>query len=87
MFSTFRGVHTLIFSYVPHIVIDVVHEEPANFYREKRRFALKILLFWWVYLSSVFHINMWKSDHMKARNSIKNDCGRFVENQLQWPLC
>ena len=35
IFSTFRGVHTLIFSYVPYIVIGL-HEESANFHREKR---------------------------------------------------
>ena len=39
IFSTFRGVHTLIFPYVPYIVTGLVHEEPANFYREKRRVA------------------------------------------------
>ena len=33
------------------------------------------------------YINLWKSDHMKAWNSIKNDCGRFVKNQMQWSLC
>ena len=33
------------------------------------------------------NINMWKSDNMKAWNSIKNDCGRFVKNQMQRPLC
>ena len=33
--STFRGVQTPIFTYVPSIVISL-HEEPANFYREKR---------------------------------------------------
>ena len=33
------------------------------------------------------NINMCKSDHMKARNYIKNDCGRFLKNQIQWPLC
>ena len=38
IFSTFRGVHTLIFTYVPYIVIGL-HEEPANFYREKRSVA------------------------------------------------
>ena len=27
--------------------------------------------------------NMWKSDCMKAWNSIKNDCGLFVKNQTQ----
>ena len=35
----FRGVDTLIFPYVPYIVTGLVHEEPANFYREKRRVA------------------------------------------------
>ena len=39
IFSTFRGVHVLIFQYVPYIVIGLVHEGPANFYREKRRVA------------------------------------------------
>ena len=38
IFSTFRGVHTLIFTYVPYIVIGL-HEEPANFYREKQSVA------------------------------------------------
>ena len=33
------------------------------------------------------NINMWKSDYTKTWNSIKNDCGRFDKNQLQWPLC
>ena len=37
-FSTFRGVHTLIFTYVPYIVIGL-HEEPENFYKEKRSVA------------------------------------------------
>ena len=37
--STFRGVHTLIFTYVPYIVIGLHHEEPANFYREKQSVA------------------------------------------------
>ena len=32
------------------------------------------------------NINMWKSDYMKAWNSIRNDCGRFVKNQMQRPL-
>ena len=27
------------------------------------------------------NINMWKSDHMKAWDSIKEDCGRFVKNK------
>ena len=38
IFSTFRGVQTLIFTYVPYIVIGL-QEEPANFYREKRSVA------------------------------------------------
>ena len=33
--STFRGVHTLIFTYVLYIFIGL-QEEPVNFYREKR---------------------------------------------------
>ena len=32
------------------------------------------------------NINMWKSDYMKAWNYIRNDCGRFVKNQMQRPL-
>ena len=36
--STFRGVHTLIFTYVPHTDI-CLHGEQANFYREKRSIA------------------------------------------------
>ena len=32
------------------------------------------------------NINMWKSDYMKAWNSIRNDCGRFVKNQMQRAL-
>ena len=35
IFSTFRGVHTLIFTYVLYIFIGL-QEEPVNFYREKR---------------------------------------------------
>ena len=38
IFSTFRGVHALIFKYVPQIVFGL-HGEPANFYREKRNVA------------------------------------------------
>ena len=38
IFLTFRGVRALIFTYVPYIVIGL-HEEPANFYREKRSVA------------------------------------------------
>ena len=36
-FKTFRGVHTLIFPYVPYTVIGLVHQEPANFYKGKAR--------------------------------------------------
>ena len=45
--------------------------------------------FLWFYLSSVWYyanINRWKSDYIKTWNSIKNDCGRFVKNQIQWAL-
>ena len=38
IFLTFRGVRALIFTYVPYIVIGL-HEELANFYREKRSVA------------------------------------------------
>ena len=38
IFSTFRGVHTLIFTYVPYIAIGL-HEEPANIYGETREWA------------------------------------------------
>ena len=41
LFSTFRGVHTLIFTCVPYIVIGL-HEELANFYKEKRSVAFVI---------------------------------------------
>ena len=27
------------------------------------------------------NINMWKSDYVKAWNSIKNDCGRFLKTK------
>ena len=56
IFSTFRGVHTLIFTHVSYIVIGS-HEEPANFYREKRSVALvtfHLFTFLMVYLSSVW---------------------------------
>ena len=39
IFSTFRSVHTLIFTYVSYIVIGL-HEKPENIYREKRSVAL-----------------------------------------------
>ena len=39
IFSTFKGVHTLIFPHMPYIVIGLVYEEPANFYRKKQRVA------------------------------------------------
>ena len=47
IFSTFRGVHALIFIYVLYIFIGL-HEEPANFNREKRSVAFvtnRFLLF------------------------------------------
>ena len=56
IFSTFRGVHTLIFPYVPYIVISLVREKPANFYRGKRRVAFvtgHLFTFLVVHLSSV----------------------------------
>ena len=36
MFSTFRGLHKLILTYVSYIVIGL-REEPANFCREKAK--------------------------------------------------
>ena len=84
---------TLIFTYVSYIVIGL-HEEPENFYREKRSVALvtgDLFTFFGGFISRRFgdyaNINMWKSDYTKTWNSIKNDCGRFDKNQLQWPLC
>ena len=38
IFPTFRGVPTLIFTYVPNIAIGL-HEEPANIYGEMREWA------------------------------------------------
>ena len=38
IFSTFRGVPTLIFTYVPYIAIGL-HEEPANIYGEMHEWA------------------------------------------------
>ena len=38
IFSTFKGVHTLIFTYVPCIAIGL-HEKQANFYGEKCEWA------------------------------------------------
>ena len=47
-------------------------------------------LFFYDFISHLFgdyaNINMWKPD-FKAWNSVKNNCGRFVKNQMQWPLC
>ena len=93
IFSTFRSVPTLIFTYVSYIVIGL-HEEPENFYREKRSVALTtgdLFTFFGGFISRRFgdyaNINMWKSDYAQTWNSIKNDYGRFNKNQLQWPLC
>ena len=73
MFSTFRDVHALIFPYGPYIVIGLVDEEPANFYREKQRVAFVTGHFFYFsggLISNLFgdyvNINMWKSDHRKA---------------------
>ena len=69
---------------MPYIVIGLAHEEPANFYREKQRVAFvtgHLCTFSGGFISHLF-ISIWKSDHMKARNSIKNDCGRLVKNQI-----
>ena len=74
-----------------------LHEGSANFHREKRSvvFVTGHLFIYLMILSHDFishlfgdyaNIDMWISDCMKAWNSVKNDCGRFVENQMQWPL-
>ena len=52
---------------------------------------LAICLLFYGFISHLFgdytNINMWKSDFIKAWNSIKSDCGRFFKIQMQWPLC
>ena len=85
IFSTFSGVHTLNFI--------GPHEEPSNFYGEKRSVAFvtsHLFTFLMVFISRLFgdyaNIDMWKSDYMKAWNSITNDCDRFDKNQTQRPL-
>ena len=92
IFSTFRSVPTLIFTCVSYIQV---------YMRKRRIFIGKsealpswraiCLLFFGGFISRRFgdyaNINMWKSDYTKTWNSIKNDCGRFDKNQLQWPLC
>ena len=66
-FSTFRGVHTLIFTYVPYIVISL-HGGPANFNWESEALFLwlAISLLSGGFISNLFgdyeKINMWKSD-------------------------
>ena len=91
IFKVQKCTHTDL--YVSYIVIGL-HEEPENFYREKRSVALTtgdLFTFFGGFISRRFgdyaNINMWKSDYTKTWNSIKNDCGRFDKNQLQWPLC
>ena len=68
----------------------------ANFCRVKRSVA-SLTGHWFTFLvvlSFISHLfgdyannNMWKLHYMKAWNSFKNDCGRSVKNQMQWPLC
>ena len=89
IFSTFRGVHALIFEYVPQIVFGL-HGEQANFYREKRNVAFVTgHLFTFLVVSSLVclvttQILIFENQTiLKAWNSIKNDCGRFVKNQMQ----
>ena len=92
--STFRGVHTLIFTYVPHTDI-CLHREPANFYREKRSVAFVTghLFTFLVVLSLSCLVTM---QILKCENQaisrleillMKNDCRRLFKNQMQWPLC
>ena len=64
IFSTFRSVHTLIFPYVP-CNVNGLHEEEANFYREKRSVTFvtgHFFLFFYDFISHLFgdyaNINM-----------------------------
>ena len=81
IFSTFRGVHPLIFTYVPYIVIGL-HEELANFYRKKQSiaFATGHLI---TFLVVLFLICLVATQIL----TIKNNCCGFIRNQMQWPVC
>ena len=81
IFSTFRGVHPLIFTYVPYIVIGL-HEELANFYRKKQSiaFATGNLI---TFLVVLFLICLVTTQILTT----KNNCCSFIRNQMQWPVC
>ena len=81
IFSTFRGVHPLIFTYVPYIVIGL-HEELANFYRKKQSiaFATGHLI---TFLVVLFLICLVTTQILTT----KNNCCSFIRNQMQWPVC
>ena len=58
IFSTFRSVHTLIFTYVP-CNVNGLHEEEANFYREKRSVTFvtgHFFLFFYDFISHLFGV-------------------------------
>ena len=76
IFSTFRGVHPLIFTYVPYIVIGL-HEELANFYRKKQSiaFATGHLI---TFLVVLFLICLVATQIL----TIKNNCCGFIRNQM-----
>ena len=92
--STFRGVHALIFQYVPYIVIGLVHEGPANFYREKRRvaFVTSHLFTFLVVLSLICLVTtkilicgnqtIWRLEIL-----LRTIVTALLKNQIQWPLC
>ena len=92
--STFRGVHTLILTYVPHTDV-CLYGEPANFYREKRSVAFVAghLFTFLVVLSLSCLVTMQIlicENQAISRLEIllmKNDCRRLFKNQMQWPLC
>ena len=89
--STFKGTHTLIFTYVPYIVTSL-HDEPANSNREKRSvahaFVLPIcLLFWWFYLLSVWWLGKYCYVKIRLYGTIvaalvrTKSNGRFVKKK------
>ena len=88
-----QGCTQLIFTYVPYIVIGL-HEEPENLYKEKRSVAFVTgHLFTFLVVFSLIGLvttQILICDNQiiwRLKNSIKNDCGRFVKNQNLWPLC
>ena len=58
--STFRGVHRLIFPYVPYTVIGLVHREPANVFLGKAKSCFRDWPF--VYFSSGFISHVFGDD-------------------------